>query len=139
MKILDHVDDKPRLVNFKGKAERSYEQISTSPGPLVTEIKINSGIDESDRKLIAEGLCDLLADTYTLYLRTQNYHWNVPGSFGEFIRLSSFKEDKSELTAEQMIEELNECQVGKRHGHTNFRKKMGRIETELKKILGQTD
>ena len=34
---------------------------------------------ESDRKQIAEGLSRLLADSYTLYLKTHNFHWNVTG------------------------------------------------------------
>jgi starvation-inducible DNA-binding protein len=41
--------------------------------------EINLGIDEKDRKEIAEGLSRLLADTYTLYLKTHNFHWNVTG------------------------------------------------------------
>lgn len=40
---------------------------------------IDIGIGESDRQAIAEGLSRLLADTYTLYLKTHNYHWNVVG------------------------------------------------------------
>jgi starvation-inducible DNA-binding protein len=40
---------------------------------------INIGISEDDRKAIADGLSHLLADTYTLYLKTHNYHWNVVG------------------------------------------------------------
>ncbi len=40
---------------------------------------INTGIGETDRKAIADGLSRLLADTYTLYLKTHNYHWNVEG------------------------------------------------------------
>lgn len=38
---------------------------------------VNIGIDESDRAAIAEDLNKLLADTYTLYLTTHNFHWNV--------------------------------------------------------------
>jgi starvation-inducible DNA-binding protein len=41
--------------------------------------KINIGIDEKDRKAIAHGLSKVLADTYTLYLKTHNFHWNVTG------------------------------------------------------------
>ncbi|MBT8060392.1 MAG: DNA starvation/stationary phase protection protein [Gammaproteobacteria bacterium] len=41
--------------------------------------KIDIGITESDRQRIAEGLSRLLADSYTLYLKTHNYHWNVEG------------------------------------------------------------
>lgn len=40
---------------------------------------IDIGINESDRKDIAHGLSRLLADSYTLYLKTHNYHWNVTG------------------------------------------------------------
>lgn len=40
---------------------------------------INIGIGEKDRAEIAKGLSKLLADTYTLYLTTHNFHWNVTG------------------------------------------------------------
>jgi len=40
---------------------------------------INIGISEKDRAAVAEGLSRLLADTYTLYLTTHNFHWNVTG------------------------------------------------------------
>ena len=40
---------------------------------------INIGIDAKDRAAIAQGLSRLLADTYTLYLTTHNFHWNVTG------------------------------------------------------------
>ncbi len=42
-------------------------------------MEINIGIGEDQRKEIAHGLSRLLADTYTLYLKTHNYHWNVTG------------------------------------------------------------
>jgi starvation-inducible DNA-binding protein len=41
---------------------------------------IDIGIAEADRKEIAAGLSRLLADTYTLYVKTHNFHWNVTGS-----------------------------------------------------------
>ncbi|VWC85131.1 MULTISPECIES: Dps family protein [Burkholderia] len=41
--------------------------------------QINIGISDKDRKKIAEGLSRLLADTFTLYLKTHNFHWNVTG------------------------------------------------------------
>jgi starvation-inducible DNA-binding protein len=41
--------------------------------------KIDIGIDEETRKQIGEGLSRLLADSYTLYLKTHNFHWNVTG------------------------------------------------------------
>jgi starvation-inducible DNA-binding protein len=40
---------------------------------------IDIGISSADRKKIAEGLSALLADSYTLYLMTHNFHWNVTG------------------------------------------------------------
>ena len=41
--------------------------------------QIDIGINDADRQQIAEGLSKLLADTYTLYLNTHNFHWNVTG------------------------------------------------------------
>lgn len=40
---------------------------------------INIGISDSDRQAITTGLSHLLADSYTLYLKTHNFHWNVTG------------------------------------------------------------
>ena len=42
-------------------------------------MQVNIGINEQDRAAIAAGLSRLLADSYTLYLKTHNYHWNVTG------------------------------------------------------------
>lgn len=42
-------------------------------------MEIDIGIPTEQRTAIAEGLSGLLADTYTLYLKTHNYHWNVTG------------------------------------------------------------
>ena len=44
---------------------------------------IHTGIESQDRKKITEGLSKLLAGTYTLYLKTQKFHWNVTGPFFE--------------------------------------------------------
>ena len=41
--------------------------------------RINTGITDEHRAAIAQGLSRLLADTYTLYLSTHNFHWNVTG------------------------------------------------------------
>lgn len=59
--------------------------MSTTPqsasGPASTNAApdIDIGIAGGDRKLIAEGLSRFLADAYTLYLKTHNFHWNVTG------------------------------------------------------------
>ncbi len=42
-------------------------------------MEINVGINKKDREKIAAGLSRLLADSYSLYLKTHNYHWNVTG------------------------------------------------------------
>ncbi len=42
-------------------------------------LEIDIGIPENDRKAIAAGLSRVLADSYTLYLKTHNFHWNVKG------------------------------------------------------------
>jgi starvation-inducible DNA-binding protein len=44
-----------------------------------TAPQIDIGIPAKDRREIADGLARLLADTYTLYLKTHNFHWNVTG------------------------------------------------------------
>jgi starvation-inducible DNA-binding protein len=45
----------------------------------MTPPAINIGISTADRKKIAQGLSAFLADSYTLYLMTHNFHWNVTG------------------------------------------------------------
>jgi len=42
-------------------------------------MELNTGISQDDRETIASGLARLLADSYTLYLKTHNFHWNVTG------------------------------------------------------------
>jgi starvation-inducible DNA-binding protein len=107
--------------------------------------KIDIGISEKDRQIIAEGLSRLLADTYTLYLKTHNFHWNVtgplfqtlhlmfethynelalavdliaeriralghpaPGTYAQYARLSSIKEESGVPEARQMLQLLVE-------------------------------
>jgi starvation-inducible DNA-binding protein len=121
--------------------------MSRSAGVEVKAVPINIGIKEEDRKAIAEGLSRLLSDTYTLYLKTHNYHWNVtgpmfqtlhlmfeqqynelalavdqiaeriralgffaPGTYSEFGKLSSIKEEEGVPSADDMIRRLVEGQ-----------------------------
>lgn len=58
---------------------------------------INIGISETDRQQIAEGLSRLLADTYTLYLKTHNFHWNVTGPMFQTLHLM-FEAQYNELS-----------------------------------------
>ncbi len=48
---------------------------------------IDIGIKRADRAKIARGLAKLLADTYTLYLKTHNFHWNVTGPMFQTLHL----------------------------------------------------
>lgn len=48
---------------------------------------MDTGIKAKDRKVIAEGLSKLLADTYTLYLKTHYFHWNVTGQMFNTLHL----------------------------------------------------
>ena len=110
-------------------------------------MEINTGIKQADRAMIAQGLSRLLADTYTLYLKTHNFHWNVkgpmfqtlhlmfetqynelalavdlvaeriralgfpaPGTYKEFVKLSSIEETPGVPKAENMIKALIEGQ-----------------------------
>jgi starvation-inducible DNA-binding protein len=66
---------------------------------------IDIGIDEKSRGEIAEGLSKLLADTYTLYLKTHNFHWNVTGPMFQTLHLM-FETQYTELaTAVDLIAE----------------------------------
>jgi starvation-inducible DNA-binding protein len=57
---------------------------------------INIGINDSDRQAVADGLKALLADSYTLYLQTHNFHWNVTGPQFRELHLM-FEEHYTEL------------------------------------------
>lgn len=57
---------------------------------------VDIGINEQDRATIADGLKRLLADSYTLYLQTHNFHWNVTGPQFRELHLM-FEEHYTEL------------------------------------------
>lgn len=120
---------------------------------------MNLGIHHEYTKEIANGISHVLADTYVLYLKTQNYHWNVtgarfhqlhgmfeeqykdlavaiddiaeriralghkaPGTFKEFLHLTSMKENLSNINSTEMIEELVD-------GHEMISRKLKEIIT----------
>ena len=62
------------------------------------DMKVDTGIAQGDRNAIADGLGRVLADTYTLYLKTHNYHWNVTGPQFRALHLM-FEEQYRELWA----------------------------------------
>ena len=68
-------------------------------------MKIDIGIPEKDRIEIAKGLSRLLADSYTLYLKTHNFHWNVTGPMFQTLHIM-FETHYTELaTAVDLIAE----------------------------------
>ena len=106
-------------------------------------VAIDIGISNTDREQIAEELSRLLADTYTLYLKTHSFHWNItgpmfnslhlmfetqytelwgaadviaerirsldfpePGSYSQFVKLSSVKEESGQPEWKEMVQQL---------------------------------
>ena len=67
--------------------------------------KIDIGISESDRRRIADGLSHLLADSYTLYLMTHNFHWNVKGPMFNTLHLMFMGQYTEQWTALDLIAE----------------------------------
>ena len=65
---------------------------------MMSKQVIDIGISESARLDIAEGLSRLLADSYTLYIKTHYYHWNVTGPMFNSLHLM-FENQYNELAA----------------------------------------
>jgi starvation-inducible DNA-binding protein len=61
------------------KPKASTRTVKSAPAPAKGRQAMDTGISAKDRAAIAQGLSRLLADTYTLYLTTHNFHWNVTG------------------------------------------------------------
>lgn len=66
---------------------------------------IDIGISESDRAKIAEGLSRFLADTYTLYLKTHNFHWNVTGPMFQTLHIMFMDQYNEQWLAVDLIAE----------------------------------
>ena len=66
---------KPKTKPAKTKAAPAVAPLASAPSAPNIDIGISSG----ERKKIADGLSRFLADSYTLYLKTHNFHWNVTG------------------------------------------------------------
>lgn len=78
--------------------------MSTASSPVM-DMEINIGINETHRKKIADELSRVLADTYMLYLKTHNYHWNVTGAHFHSLH-EQFEEQYTELA--DAIDEIAE-------------------------------
>jgi starvation-inducible DNA-binding protein len=68
----------------------------TTSAAAVKATVIDIGIDDRDRTKVAEGLSRLLADTYSLYLQSHNFHWNVEGPMFNTLHLM-FMDQYTEL------------------------------------------
>lgn len=77
--------------------------IETLNGAKVMDVHI--GISKENREKIAEGLSKVLADSYLLYLKTHNYHWNVTGELFHQLH-EQFEEQYTELA--EAIDEIAE-------------------------------
>lgn len=72
------------------------KESSKKNGSKGSAVAIDIGISGKDREKIADGLARVLADTYSLYLKTHNFHWNVEGPMFNTLHLM-FMEQYTEL------------------------------------------
>ncbi|MGE3691189.1 MAG: Dps family protein [Novosphingobium sp.] len=72
---------------------------------MKTTQKINIGLSESEREEICKGLSHLLADSYTLYLMTHNFHWNVTGPMFNTLHLMFMEQYTEQWNALDIIAE----------------------------------
>lgn len=70
-----------------------------------TRADLNIGLSQDDRQAIATGLCRILANSYTLYLKTHNFHWNVTGPLFHSLH-EMFEEQYTDLA--EAVDELAE-------------------------------
>ena len=68
-------------------------------------VRIDIGISDADRARIAQGLSGLLADSYTLYLTTHNFHWNVTGPMFNTLHLMFMGQYTEQWNAIDLIAE----------------------------------
>ena len=82
---------------------------------------IDIGIDQEDRVAIANGLSRLLADSYTLYLKTHNFHWNVTGPMFNTLH-QMFEQQYVELAAavDEIAERIRALGVVAPGSYTQF-------------------
>ncbi|MBK6660067.1 MAG: DNA starvation/stationary phase protection protein [Proteobacteria bacterium] len=76
-----------------------------NPAPRAAGAAIDIGISAGDRARIADGLAHLLADSYTLYLMTHNFHWNVTGPMFNTLHLMFMGQYTEQWNALDLIAE----------------------------------
>lgn len=79
--------------------------MSTNTADAVMDMEVNIGINKKSRKAIAEALAKLLADSYMLYLKSHNYHWNVTGELFHPLH-EQFEEQYTDLA--EAVDEIAE-------------------------------
>jgi starvation-inducible DNA-binding protein len=79
--------------------------MEVNTGAEMKAMPINIGIGEKERTEIAEGLSKLLADTFTLYLKTHSFHWNVTGPMFRTLHLMFEEQYNALWTANDEIAE----------------------------------
>ena len=86
-------------------------------------MELNIGISAEDRQQIAGGLSKLLADSYSLYLKTHNYHWNVEGPMFNTLHLM-FEQHYTELATavDEIAERIRALGVKAPGSYTAFDK-----------------
>jgi starvation-inducible DNA-binding protein len=96
-----------------------------------TAMEPNIGINSSDREAVASGLARLLADSYTLYLKTHNYHWNVEGPMFNTLH-QMFEEHYVELAAavDEIAERIRALGVKAPGSYSEFAKLASVEESE---------
>ena len=86
-------------------------------------MQINIGIDQQQRENIAAGLSKLLADSYTLYLKTHNYHWNVAGPhFGALHQMFETQYTELATAVDEIAERIRALGVRAPGSYTAFAK-----------------
>ncbi len=82
-------------------ASKASKPVSTGSGAPTIDIGMSTG----DRKKVADGLSHFLADAYTLYLKTHNFHWNVTGPMFNSLHLMFETQYSEQWTALDEIAE----------------------------------
>lgn len=92
---------------------------------------IDIGISEADRKVIADGLSRLLADSYSLYLKTHNFHWNVTGPMFQTLHaMFETQYDELAIAVDVIAERIRALDHHAPGTYTEFQKLSAISETE---------
>lgn len=139
----------PRDIHAQFNGDAALQPAASPPSGAERVPRVNIGIGDEDRATISKGLSQFLSDSFTLYLKTHNFHWNVtghmfnalhvmfenqyteewnaldeiaeriralgynaPGSYAEFIKLTSIPEEPGLTEAPDWREMVRQLVVG---------------------------